>query len=79
MRGSWYIMNHIATHKADSHKREHTATQDFINTHTHTHIKRAMGRPWGEGRHGFCGSRSVDDSVLMKTQPNIFICFPTTK
>lgn len=37
-------MNHTATHKASSYKRVHTDTEDFRK---HTHIKRAMGCPWG--------------------------------
>lgn len=30
-----------------------------------------MGCPWGEGQHGGSGSRSIDDSVLLK---NMEIC-----
>ena len=66
-------MNHTATHKADSHTKVWTQTQKNSKT-THTHMKGAMGCPWGEGQHGGCGSCSIDDSGLMETWDYIFIC-----
>ena len=38
-----------------------------------------MGRPWGEGQHGCCGSHTKDDSAFVKTWAHVFVSFPTTE
>lgn len=63
MGGSHNITNHVATLKAQTRKYGKLACK---NSEWHTLLNRAMECPSGESRHGYCGSYSIDDSVLLK-------------